>query len=126
MDYFLAPGCSWREALDFPGSTYVGMLGKVLAGLPTTDMRPGWSDVLAPRCLIVPGTLFVNYASIGSPLMPESDHPLPRSYRIVDPRDGSELARGVLTEARQPLPDTGSGPRVSILFDQPATSSSDA
>jgi hypothetical protein len=126
MDYFLAPGRSWREALDFPGSSYVGMLGKVLAGLPTTDMRPGWSDVLAPRCLIVSGKLFVNYASIGAPLMPESDHLLPRSYRIVDPRDGTELARGVLTEVRQPLPDTGSGPRVTILFDEPVFSGIEA
>jgi hypothetical protein len=120
MDYFLAPGCSWRDALDFPGSTHVGMVGRILAGLPTTDMRPGWSDVLAPRCLIVPGALFVNYASIGAPLMPVTDHPLPRSYRIVDPRGGNELARGVLTEANQPLPDTGNGPRVTILYEEPA------
>jgi hypothetical protein len=118
MEYFLAPGCSWRESLDFSGSTYVGMLGKVLQGLPTTDMRPGWRDVLAHRCLIVPGTLFVNYSSTGEPLMPETDHPLPRSYRIVDPRTGDVLARGELSGTSGPLPETGRGPRVTILFDE--------
>jgi hypothetical protein len=94
------------------------MLGKVLQGLPTTDMRPGWRDVLAARCLIVPGKLFINYSSTGEPLMPETDHPLPRSYRIVDPRTGDVLARGQRSETRGPLPDTGSGPRVTILFDE--------
>jgi hypothetical protein len=116
MDYFLAPRRSWREALDFPGSTSVGMVGRILAGLPTTDMRPGWRDVLAARCLIVPGTLFVNYSATGAALLPIAEHPLPRSYRIVDPRDGVVLAHGLITGENQPLPDTGSGPRVSILF----------
>jgi hypothetical protein len=117
-EYFLAPGCGWREALDFPGSTAVGMLGKVLAGLPTTDMRPGWQDVLSARSLIVPGRLFINYSSTGAPLVPFSDHPLPRCYRILDPRTGAELASGQLTGAREPIPDTGAGPRVCILFDE--------
>ena len=115
---FLAPGCGWREALDFPGSTCVGMVGRILAGLPITDMRPGWRDVLAARCLIVPGTLFVNYSATGAPLLPIADRPLPRSYRIVDPRSGLVLERGRLAEENQPLPDTGNGPRVTILVDE--------
>src|SRR5262245_20269985 len=34
--YFLAEGTGWREALDFAGSTYVGLVRRILAGLPTT------------------------------------------------------------------------------------------
>ena len=50
-EYFLAPGAGWREALDFEGSTYVGCSAKILAGLPTTDMRPDWTRVISGRAL---------------------------------------------------------------------------
>jgi len=40
------------------------------------------------------------------------------SYRIVDPRSGLVLERGRLAEENQPLPDTGNGPRVTILVDE--------
>ena len=118
VDYFLAPGCSWREALDFPGSTAVGMLGRILQGLPTTDMRPGWEDVLAARCLIVPGRLFLNYATTGEPLQIITDHPLPSHYRIIEPRTGAVLASGRVPGPHQMLPDTGIGPRVTILLNE--------
>jgi len=118
FDYFLAPGCSWREALDFPGSTAVGMLGRILKDLPTTDMRPGWQDVLAARCLMVPGRMFLNYSANGAPLMPISDQKLPKFFRIFDPRDGVVLDSGQLGEGKQPLAETGNGPRVTILMNE--------
>jgi hypothetical protein len=118
VDYFLAPACSWREALHFPGSIAVGMLGRILQGLPTTDMRPGWQDVLAARCLIVPGKLFVNYATSGEPLQIISDHQLPRYYRTIDPRNGAVLAGGPVPGSHELLPNTGVGPRVTILTNE--------
>lgn len=117
MPYFLAPGCGWREALDFPGSTYVGMVGTVLRDLPLTDMTPAWSYVLAARSLIVPGVLFLNYASQGGELIIISDHPIPMTYRVVDPRDGRVVASGRRAHARDPIPDEGGEPRVYICFD---------
>ena len=125
VDYFLAPGCSWREALDFPGSRAVGMLGRILAGLPTTDMGPGWRDVLAARCLIVPDILFINYSATGAGFLPISDHSLPSAYRILDPRSGEVLHRGRLTGANEALPDTGDGPRVYIMWDEPSRTAMD-
>jgi len=122
---FLAPGCGWREALDFPGSRAVGMLGRILAGLPTTDMGPGWRDVLAARCLIVPDILFINYSATGAGFLPISDHSLPSAYRILDPRSGEVLHRGRLTGANEPLPDTGDGPRVYIMWDEPSRTAMD-
>jgi hypothetical protein len=118
MPYFLAPGAGWREALDFPGSVYVGLVGKILAGLPLTDMVPGWRDVLAARCLIVPGRLFVNYASNGGPLHLTSDEPLPLNYRVVDPRDGAVVAQGRRAHPKDPIPDPGGEPRVYICCDE--------
>lgn len=40
--YFLAPGADWREALGFEGSRYVGLISRILDGLPFTDMVPNW------------------------------------------------------------------------------------
>ena len=125
VDYFLAPGRNWREALDFPGSRAVGMLGRILAGLPTTDMGPGWRDVLAARCLIVPDILFINYSATGAGFLPISDHSLPSAYRILDPRSGEVLHRGRLTGANEPLPDIGDGPRVYIMWDEPSRTAMD-
>ena len=55
--YFLAQGAGWREALDFAGSRYVGLVGKILAGLPTAQPsgRPGTSP-LTSRGLVDPGS----------------------------------------------------------------------
>ena len=50
-----------------------------------------------------------------------SDHPLPRYYRIVDPRNGAVLATGQVPGAHQLLPDTGTGPRVTILTNETAS-----
>ena len=33
-DGFLGPDAGWREAVDFEGSTYVGLVGRILAPPP--------------------------------------------------------------------------------------------
>ncbi|MET0740316.1 MAG: DUF4038 domain-containing protein [Candidatus Nanopelagicales bacterium] len=118
LDYFTSPGCSWRDALDFPGSTYVGLVGRILAGLPTTDMEPAWRYLMAARALIVPGRLVVHYSATGQPFMPLSDQPLPTCYRVVDPRSGAVVASGRVTEPVQPIYTPGDDPRVIVLFDE--------
>src|SRR5918998_1746088 len=52
--YFLAEGAGWREALDFEGSRYVGLVGKILQGLPTTNLKPSWNLCLTTRGLVDP------------------------------------------------------------------------
>jgi hypothetical protein len=117
MPFYLAPGVGWREALDFPGSTYVGMLGKILDGLPLTGMMPGWQHVLAARCLIVPGKLFINYSSNGGPLVIISDDPVPLDYRVIDPRSGRLVTQGRRAHDRDVIQDPGGEPRVYICYD---------
>jgi hypothetical protein len=114
--YFLAASGSWRDALDFPGSTFVGLVGRVLDGLPSTDMAPDWATFLAPRGLRVPGTLAITYQENGGPLMPMRDDDLPRHYRIVDPRTGDTVEEG---ERRQGMPiDLAPGqPRIVVFHD---------
>jgi hypothetical protein len=91
--FFVAPGCGWREALDFEGSRYVGMLGKILASYPLTDAVPDWQVTLGRRGLRRGDAFFLCYSEAGGPLMIVSDT-VPRPYRIYDPRTGDMVASG--------------------------------
>jgi hypothetical protein len=113
-EYFAAPGAGWREAVDFEGSSYVGLVPKILAGLPTTDMEPDWTRAITGRALTVPGRLFVVYRENGGPIPIFDDDTIPLGYRIVDPRNGSVVATGKRDSPRDPLPDPGGEPRVYI------------
>ena len=53
--FFLAEDAGWREALDFEGSRYVGLVGHILRGLPLHEAEPCWDVVLRSRGLLAPG-----------------------------------------------------------------------
>jgi hypothetical protein len=114
-EYFVAPGAGWREAVGFEGSTYVGLVPRILAGLPTTDMAPDWTRAISGRALAVPGRMLLIYRENGGPV-PVFDDDVPLPYRIVDPRDGSVVATGKRDSPRDPLPDPGGEPRVYICL----------
>jgi hypothetical protein len=116
--YFLAPGGSWRDALQFTGSSYVGLLGRILDGLPTTDMVPDWTTFLTPRGLRVPGTLQITYQADGGPLVPMREDGLPTHYRVVDPCTGETVLEGERVAGQQ-IADPRGGPRVVIFYDGP-------
>ncbi len=92
-DFFSAPGAGWREALDFEGSRYIGLIPKILEGLPFADMAPNWQVTLGRRGLLVPGKLFICYTHEGGPHVIFGDA-VPRRYRVVDPRTGDVLSAG--------------------------------
>lgn len=115
--FFVAPGSGWREALDFPGSTAVGLIGRILAGLPLTDMVPAWPIVLAPRGLWVAGKLYIGYSATGGPLLLVSDEPVPLAYRVVDPRTGAVVDQGRRAHYNDVIPDAGGEPRVYLCYD---------
>jgi hypothetical protein len=116
-EFFLAPGCGWREALDFEGSAYVGLVPQILDGLPTTDMAPSWDLSLAPRGLLgAKGDLYISYGEHGGPLRFLTGVDLPRAYRVVDPRTGKVVATGVRETGDAPIPDHGAGPLVYICY----------
>lgn len=115
--FFLAEGAGWREALDFEGSRYVGLIAQILDGLPLTGMAPSWQLTLAPRGLLVPGTLYIAYAEDGGPLMIFSGDQVPRRYRVIDPRSGELVRAGTRAATEQIIPDEGGAPRVYICYD---------
>ena len=114
--YFLAPGASWREALDFEGSNYVGLVPRILEGLPTTDMTPNWQVTLGRRGLLVPSVLFIAYKENGGGLEIVANNEVPLPYRIIDPRNGQILKQGVRASASEWIQDEGGSPRVYICY----------
>ncbi|MFJ5101567.1 hypothetical protein [Streptomyces sp. NPDC088554] len=84
-------------------------------------MVPDRRAALAPRGLIVPGTLFVNYSEYGGDLVlnPGRLGRVPRPYRIIDPRTGGTTGEGILADSDGPLvvPEPGGAPRVFVLWD---------
>ena len=126
--YFLAEGAGWREALDFEGSRYVGLISRILEGLAFADIEPNWQVTLGRRGLLAPGKLYIGYSEMGGPLKLYGDQ-IPRRYRVVDPRSGEILREGTRdagwvppglpnSSAGEWLPDEGGGPRVYICYDE--------
>jgi hypothetical protein len=112
-EYFLAREAGWREALDFEGSKYVGLVKQILDGLPITDMAPDWQCSFGRRGLLSPNLLYIGYTEQGGPLEIVSEQ-VPLPYRVVDPRKGKILRSGIRTSANESIPDEGGGPRVYI------------
>lgn len=115
-EYFLAKGAGWREALDFEGSRYVGLVPKILEGLPTTDAQPCQDVAISRRGILVPRVLFVVYLSEGGELRLFTDQ-VPLAYRVVDPKTGEILSTGRRASHDDQIPETGDGPRVVIFHD---------
>lgn len=96
-DWCTAPGAGWREALEFEGSRYPGIIARLFDGLPFEGMQPNWTYTYGRRGLAVPGRLFVLYLPDGGGTGITSLE-VPRAYRIHDPRTGLELGRGRLPD----------------------------
>lgn len=116
--FFLAPDAGWREALDFEGSRYVGLVGRILAGLPTTDLVPCWDVSLGSRGLLDAGVLYVAYLEHGGrTVFLDAAGRVPSHYRMVDPRTGAVVGEGVRPGDGGVVEDPGGEPRVLICFD---------
>jgi hypothetical protein len=93
--YFLAADAGWREALEFEGSTYVGLVGRILEGLPLENASPCWDVSLTTRGLLDPGVLYVGYSEHGGPWsFLDSAGRVPSRYWMVDPRTGRVTGSG--------------------------------
>jgi hypothetical protein len=118
LPWCMAEGAGWREALEFEGSTYVGLVARILEGLPTTDMEPDYTSTHGRRGLAVEGKLLVNYLESGGSYQVIRE-PHSKRYRVVDPRTGETTKTGELTSIPCTL-DTGtSEPRLVIFSSCP-------
>lgn len=118
-DWCRAKGAGWREALDFEGANYVGMLARLFDGLPLTDMRPNWDYTLGKRAVAVPDVLLVVYLEAGGDLAITSSR-VPLPYRVYDPKTGALVASGRRADPqdRQVKVGRGGEPTVVIFCDR--------
>jgi hypothetical protein len=116
QEWCMARDAGWRDALDFEGANYVGVLSRIFDGLPFAGMAPDYQYTYGRAGLVVPGKFFVVYLPNGGPLqlVPTRTGHLPRRYRVVDPTNGAILASG---EGHDPIMTTAGAPRVVIFVD---------
>jgi len=117
---FLCPDAGWREAVDFEGSTYVGLVGRILRHLPFGDMEPNWTSSLGSRGLSVPGELVVLYRD-GARVVKLMDPDLPRHLSVLDPRSGQVIQQTLLDPLPEVLANPLGDPRVYVFTNQPVT-----
>lgn len=102
--YFLAADAGWRDALNFEGSRYVGLVGKILDGLPLANAEPCWDVSTNTRGLLDPNVLYIGYSEHGGPWsFLDGAGRIPSKYWMIDPRTGAVLASGNTPPDRVPI-----------------------
>jgi hypothetical protein len=116
--FFLCPDAGWREALEFEGSAYVGLVGRILEGLPLAGASPCWDVGLTTRGLLDPAVLYLGYQEHGGPWMfLDSAGRVPSRFWLIDPRTGKLIDEGVRPPDGVPLPAEPDRPAVLICSD---------
>jgi hypothetical protein len=119
-EFFLAEHAGWREALDFEGSRYVGLVGHILRGLPLQEASPCWDVVLRSRGLLAPGAFFLSYAEHGGPWhFLDADGRIADSYWIIDPKTGLLVGAGTRPRNFGSIPGEPERPAILICADEP-------
>jgi len=116
QDWCVAPSVGWREALEFEGSSYVGLITKLLKDLDFADMQPNWDYSIGRRGLAIDNKLLILYFATGGNTRIVSDKVPPR-YKIYDPRNASLLHESSWSK-ENPMVETSLGePRVIIFYE---------
>ena len=118
--FFLAEHAGWREALDFEGSRYVGLVGHILRGLPLRDASPCWDVLLRSRGLLAPGKFFLSYAEHGGPWhFLDADGRIGDRYWVIDPTTGVLVDSGTRPRNHGSIPGEPERPAILICADEP-------
>jgi hypothetical protein len=113
-----AVGHGWREALDFEGSRYVGLVARIFEGLPFGEMQPEYQHSYGHSGLVVPGRLLIIYLPEGGDFEVIHTADVPAHYRVVNPRTGAVVRQG---EGYGTIQTDDGAPRVVIFSDPPGT-----
>jgi hypothetical protein len=105
---------SWRQAIDLPGSRYVGFVGRALAGMDFTDMekRPDLAD--GKPCLARHGHFYLVYLENGGSVK-LSEVPGALPYRWFNPKNGEFTAEKVTNRADTNFQSPGPDPWVLLI-----------
>jgi hypothetical protein len=118
-EFYIAEHAGWREALDFEGSRYVGLVGAILDGLPLADAVPCWDVCQRARGLLIPGKLFLCYAEHGGPWkFLDADGRIPDHYWLLDPTSAQVVGSGIRPHNYGMIPGEPEIPRILICADE--------
>lgn len=106
----------WREAMQFDGSRYVGLIGKMLDGLPTTDLEKRDDYSFGNLVAAAGDQLAIVYLANGGGFDFIASA-LPRDFKIYDPRTAEVLERGRLEEGKTRIELPFGEPRLVIFAD---------
>jgi hypothetical protein len=122
-----APGRSWRDAMQQPGSRYASLVGHALAGYDITDMTT--LPDIDPQAVGRPGELYVVYLPEGGSVR-LTGVPVGLPSRWFDPRRGEFEAGETMGSASPTLTAPSTDPWVLIAGrprqERPVTQSSPA
>jgi len=114
QEWTVARHADWREALDFEGSRYVGILSRIFDGLPFAGMEPNYQHTYGRPGLIVPGKFYLVYLYKGSSMELAKSEGVPEKYRVLDPKTADIVASG---EGHGRIQIDTNEPRVVIFAD---------
>jgi len=117
-DWAKAENAGWREALDFEGSRYVGLVGKLLEGLPIEGMQPDPSLVHARGTLHVPGKLALVYLPTAGGFTVYKPQELPPVRRTYDLKTGELLTGPEKWDPSERMIQCGPGPTLTVFLNE--------
>lgn len=97
-DEWANSGVSWKGALDLEGSTYVGLLGKILEPYNLTDIEKDWEAAGGKPLLRKGSDLFISYLNEGGSITIEAEFSSTHTYKWMDPKTGRLLFEDDVTE----------------------------
>ena len=105
---------SWREAIELPGSKFVGYLGKALKGIDITDIEKHPELAEGNLCLAKPGKTYIVYLPEGGKVkLLQLSTSL--KYQWFDPQEGKIISEGNVKSDNQEFISGNESPAVLIL-----------
>jgi len=98
LQWCVDPESGWREALDFEGADYPGVLRRILEKYPFTDMEPDWQLSLGKRGLRAGDGFYLCYLEAGGNVWVTQPQVAPDEYRVYCALSGEVLSSGKLSE----------------------------
>jgi hypothetical protein len=108
---------SWKEAIQLPGSGYVGYMGKALNSLDVVDIEKHPELAGGQLCLAKPGKLYIVYLPNGGEVSIEK-LPSKFSIRWFDPKKGEFVAEHSDQSSQTDFKSPILGPAVLIVQNQ--------
>jgi hypothetical protein len=92
------PESGWREALDFEGSQYPGILARILERYEFTDMQPDWTFTLGIRGLSAGNHFALCYLEKGGSIEIVQAQNIPDIFTVFCARTGKMLKTGRVSQ----------------------------